>query len=79
MEHIAEKYGTSQVQQALRQVDWLELNEPNRKQINEAALLTDAIAYYYSSEPFITLKESSQQVYRYEMNLFLAYCQRVKG
>lgn len=79
LEQIAEKYGATQVQQALRQVEWLELNEPNKKQTNAAVLLTDAIDYYYSSEPFFTLKESSQQAYRYEMNLFLAYCQKNKG
>src|SRR5690606_35902120 len=38
-----------------------------------------AVDYYYSSESFVSLKESSQQAYRYEMNLFLSYCQENKG
>jgi integrase/recombinase XerD len=46
---------------------------------NEVVLLKDAISHYFASDAFLSLAESSQQAYRYEMNLFIRHCQRMKG
>lgn len=45
----------------------------------EDVLLEDAIAHYAGSDLFLSLAVSSQQAYKYEMDLFLRYCQRLKG
>lgn len=47
--------------------------------MKEMVLLDDAVLHYYESDAFQSLAKTSQQAYRYEMNLFLRYCERLKG
>lgn len=42
-------------------------------------LLDDAIVHYFASDTFQSLAKSSQQTYRYEMELYANHCRRLKG
>ncbi|WP_214630364.1 tyrosine-type recombinase/integrase [Paenibacillus agaridevorans] len=46
---------------------------------SEDILISDAASHYLSSDTFLTLAATSQTSYRYEMGLFLRYCEQVIG
>ncbi|MEX1028667.1 MAG: tyrosine-type recombinase/integrase [Paenibacillaceae bacterium] len=80
IEQLAEQYGPSEFNQALERLEWITAasNMLSPMQQDQVKLL-DAITHYYSSDTFQGLAESSQLVYKYEINLFLKYCTHIKG
>ncbi|MFS0555054.1 tyrosine-type recombinase/integrase [Brevibacillus sp. 179-C9.3 HS] len=79
LESLAEKFGPFQIQQALSRFDWMPIQSSQDKTKQQEVTLNEAIAHYYSSDAFTGLAKSSQQVYKYEMNLFSDYCRQRLG
>lgn len=74
---LADKYGPNAF---ARHIHSLEPPTGNSTRIaSEDILISDAAAHYFASDSFLCLASSSQKSYRYEMNLFLRYCQKMKG
>ncbi|OMD92782.1 tyrosine-type recombinase/integrase [Paenibacillus odorifer] len=76
---LAERFGPT-FQQVLHQLHLAPatLNQGSENQFIEV-LLDDAVSHYFSSDTFQSLEKSSQKVYRYEMNMFVQFCNRQKG
>jgi integrase/recombinase XerD len=75
---VAEKYGFIELQHALKRLDLLN-NEEEKEKIKKNVLLEVAIDFYFGCDDFNNLAPSSQQAYRYEMNLFSTHCLKHKG
>ncbi|WP_313638311.1 site-specific integrase [Paenibacillus sp.] len=76
---LAERFGPT-FQQVLHQLHFTPatINQDSQNQYIEV-LLEDAVSHYFSSDSFQNLEKSSQQVYRYEMNMYARYCNHQKG
>ncbi|KRE50639.1 tyrosine-type recombinase/integrase [Paenibacillus sp. Soil724D2] len=75
---IADQYGPDAFQRMLlRFLPASNLNETPHQ--NQEVLMDDAATYYFESDSFQSLAKSSQQAYRYEMDLFMRYCKHMKG
>ncbi|MDQ0917550.1 tyrosine-type recombinase/integrase [Paenibacillus sp. V4I5] len=77
LESLMEKHGFLEFQRVLRRMELL--NEEEQKTVRKNVLLSEAIAFYYNCDDFNKLKPSSQQAYRYETNLYLNHCCKLKG
>lgn len=75
---VAEKYGFLELHHALKRMDLLN-NEEEKEKIKKNVLLEEAIDFYFGCDDFNILAPSSQQAYRYEMNLFSIHCHKHKG
>lgn len=74
---LAEQYGPDTFKRLFHSL--LPSNDSELMKHNEEILLDDAALHYYASDTFQSLAKSSQQTYRYEMDLFLRDCRRLKG
>ncbi|MFD2611295.1 tyrosine-type recombinase/integrase [Paenibacillus gansuensis] len=74
---LADQYGPDSFMQMVRRLIPSTHIETN-KRYNEV-LLDDATLHYFESDTFQSLATSSQQAYRYEMNLFVRHCRGQKG
>jgi hypothetical protein len=72
LESLMEKHGFLEFQRALKRLELL--NEEEQKTIRKNILLSEAISFYYNSYDFNKLKPSSQQAYRYEMDMYWDHC-----
>ncbi|TJY42672.1 hypothetical protein E5161_07425 [Cohnella pontilimi] len=75
---LAEKFGPYELQQALFRLDLMPKQSQNDL-LKQHVSLSEAVAHYFSCDAFLDLARSSQDVYRYEMNLFVKYCHHIKG
>jgi integrase/recombinase XerD len=77
LEALLEKHGFLDIQLALKRMKLL--TETEQKSVRHDVLLSEAISFYYNSEYFRLLQESSKTAYRYEMKLYLNYCTKHLG
>lgn len=70
---IAETFGPLKFLEALNQMDWVP-KAKNTARPTGHVFLQDAAEFYYLSDSFTELATASQVAYRYEMKLFLSYC-----
>lgn len=77
---LADKFGLASFQEVLHQLHFIPAST-NQEQHhpNVEVYLEDAVTHYFSSDVFQGLEKSSQQVYRYEMGMFVRYCNQLKG
>lgn len=74
---LAEQYGPDTFKRMLQRLS--PQNNAEAIRMKESVLLDDAVLHYYESDAFQSLAKTSQQTYRYEMDLFIRYCERLKG
>lgn len=74
---LADQYGPETFQRMLQRLS--PQNNAEAIKMKESVLLDDAVLHYYESDAFQSLAQTSQQAYRCEMNLFIRYCERLKG
>ncbi|NOU94908.1 tyrosine-type recombinase/integrase [Paenibacillus sp. LMG 31456] len=77
LSQLADQYGPDTFKRLLHSL--LPSNNTESMKRYEELLLEDAVPHYFASDAFQSLANSSQQAYRYEMDLFLRYCRRLKG
>ncbi|WDH83298.1 tyrosine-type recombinase/integrase [Paenibacillus urinalis] len=78
LQQLAEQFGPLQLKQALIRQELL----PDVQQIAEKPrilLLSEAVEHYFESDAFTDLAIASQEVYRYEINMFVHFCHKMKG
>lgn len=76
---LADQYGPTAFQSVLQRLG-AEHSVRNPTPTEEQNVhLDQAISHYFSSDTFLSLSTSSQEAYRYEMNLFTRYCTHLKG
>jgi integrase/recombinase XerD len=76
---LAEQYSPVSFLQALQRLDLLPVQVSKEKPTYKEIRLDEAVNHYNSSDAFLSLAQSSQKAYRYELNLFIRYCVNVKG
>ncbi|WP_373231960.1 tyrosine-type recombinase/integrase [Cohnella sp.] len=74
--HLADQYGSDSFLRTIQQL--LPDNSDTGNHYKEL-LLDDAVCHYFASDTFQSLAHSSQQAYRYEMDLFVRHCRDTKG
>lgn len=74
---LADQYGPDTFKRMLQRLS--PQNHVEVIKMKESVLLDVAVLHYYESDAFQSLAKTSQQAYRYEMDLFLRYCERLKG
>ncbi|MDR4886317.1 tyrosine-type recombinase/integrase [Fredinandcohnia sp. QZ13] len=77
LELLMEKHGFIEFHRALKRMELL--TEAEQKKVRKNVTLSEAITYYFNSDDFNRLKESSQDVYRYEMDLYWKYSKKKLG
>ncbi|MBG9734958.1 tyrosine-type recombinase/integrase [Paenibacillus alvei] len=78
LQHLAEQFGPLQLKEALLRKELVPEMKPVREN-PKVVLLSEAIEHYLVSDPFTNLVKSSQKVYRYELNMFVSFCNEIKG
>jgi len=73
---LADQYGPDAFK---RMMDRLMPSNSEASKAQEEIRLDDAVIHYLGSETFQSLAKSSQQIYRYEIDLFSKYCEQLKG
>lgn len=74
---LADQFGPDAFQHVLHRLLPSNSNITTKPHIK--VLLDDAIAHYFLSDAFHSLAQSSQQAYRYEMDMYSRHCRRLKG
>ncbi|MFE9278710.1 tyrosine-type recombinase/integrase [Paenibacillus glucanolyticus] len=75
---LAEKHGPFQVRMALTKKEWFpELRKKDPE--SRIVLLSEAVEHYLNSDAYLGLAYTSQSTYKYELNLFVEYCNTNKG
>ncbi|WP_449603636.1 hypothetical protein [Paenibacillus sp. Marseille-Q9583] len=75
IKEMAEAFGPHKFLQVLNQMDWVPKNTTTG-QPAEHVLLQEAVEFYFSNASFMELAESSQKTYRYEMGMFIEFCNK---
>lgn len=75
IKEMAETFGPHKFLQVLNQMDWVPKNSTTGEPA-EHVLLQEAVEFYFSNASFIELAESSQKTYRYEMGMFIKFCNK---
>lgn len=73
IQHLAEKFGPLQVRKALSEKEWF--SEIRKKDPESRIIfLSEAVEHYLSSDAYLGLAVASQVTYKYELDLFVKYC-----
>ncbi|MEK3795546.1 hypothetical protein MKX42_27725 [Paenibacillus sp. FSL R7-0204] len=75
IKEMAEAFGPDKFLQVLNQMDWVPKNTTTSKPA-EHVLLQEAVEYYFSSDSYTELAKSSKEAYRYEMGMFIKFCNK---
>jgi integrase/recombinase XerD len=74
---LADQYGPDSFMRMIHRL--LPSNSIDTMKRCDEILLNDAVIHYFASDTYQSLASSSQQAYRYEMDLFSRHCQSLKG
>lgn len=78
LQQLAEQFGPLQLKEALYRQELLPEMQPIPE--NPKVLpLSEAVEHYLASDAFTDLARSSQEAYRYEINMFVSFCHKMKG
>lgn len=73
IKEMAEAFGPNKFLQVLNQMDWVP-KSATTGMLAEHVSLQEAVEFYFSSDSYTELAESSQEAYRYEMGMFIRFC-----